>query len=165
MGFKLVQRLEAAPDGRPRNVFGGEASLWVSKFLLEAGAGVDLEYMGRSEFEDRPTLVGSANRIAVASRDLSVVTRTLVRPTYTEAVHFVCTNEQAEGLLRAWDGWSVRPEPLEPTGYFRDDDSDTRAGDETVGWWALKEDLIWSRDQVIAEGIRDAFVTILDNMS
>jgi hypothetical protein len=145
---------------------GGEASLWVSKFLLDAGAAVDLEYMGHSEFEDRPTLVGSANRIAVAAKDLIIVTRRLVRPTYSEDVHFVCTDEQAETLLPEWDAWAVRPEPLDPTGYFRDDERDARGGSgDTIAWWALGEDLIWSREEAVADGIRGAFVEILENVS
>lgn len=163
MAFSLVQRLEAAPDGRCRNPLNDEAPLWVSKFLLDAGAKVDLAYMGRIEFEERPTLIGSANRIAVASKKLNVIKREIEVPRYTGDVHFVCTDEQAEDLLPEWETWAQAPESIEPTGFF--DDEDSHHFEDVVGWWALNEDLIWTQDAGVAENIRGAFVTILDNVS
>jgi len=159
--FSLVQRLAAAPDGMPKNIMGDPTSRYVSRHLLSAGAQVDLEYMARDEFNDPELLVGGANRIAAAAHRLQIVTRTLTRPGYTEPVHFICTEEQRV-LFPKWDSWSQDPSTVEPTGYFRDLGP---AYDETVGWWGLEEDLIWTREEEVAETIRAAFVTILERVS
>ncbi|PIZ62972.1 hypothetical protein COY17_01500 [Candidatus Saccharibacteria bacterium CG_4_10_14_0_2_um_filter_52_9] len=129
MSFYTVQRLEAMPGVIPINAFGGDTR--VSGMLLQAGAGVQLEYMGSSNFEfDEP--LKAANRVARVAHDLKVVTQTLVRPGYSEDVHFVCTEEQAETTVSGWHDW-----------------------------WAFGEDLIWTRKQEAAENIRSAFDSIL----
>ncbi len=105
----------------------------------------------------------SANRIANAASRLKIVTQTLARPTYIEDVHFVCTDEQEEQTLPEWHKWAKHPESsIEPTGYIRDAaiDSLGRDGDNVVGWWALNEDLIWTREEVVAENIIEAFVNL-----
>lgn len=157
MSFELVQRLTDAPDGRPRNVMGDAASLQVSKILLDAGAKVDLDYMGSYEYADPRTLIGSANRIANAANDLKIVTRQLVIPGHAEDVRFVCTDEQEESLLPEWDEWTKHPHTMEPSGFLGDEDG---LYSETVGWWALGEDLIWTRQEETAENIRNAFVAV-----
>ena len=153
--FELIQRLTDAPDGRPRNVMGDPATLQVSKLLLDAGAKVDLDYMGSSEYADPPILIGSANRIANAAQRLKVVTKQVVLPAHAENVSFVCTDEQEE-LIPEWDRWAKNPVSKEPSGYvtFGDDYKDI------VGWWALSEDLIWTRQEEVAENIRNAFVAV-----
>lgn len=157
MSFRFVQRLNAAPDGRMVNVFGSDPR--VAKVLLDAGAKVDLDYMGSSEFESG-IAIESGNRIATAAKKLKIVTQTLVRPSYSENVHFVCTDEQVEDVLPEWHEWSKAPQSMEPTGYFRDDSSDSMGGDDIVGWWAMDEDLIWTRQIDVAENILGAFVTL-----
>lgn len=159
--FNLVQRLDTTHDGIPVNPFGSRASQHVSSFLLKAGATVDLAYMGSSEFEDPQILVGAANRIASAAHELQIVTRVLTRPTYSEDVHFLATGEILESEIADWESWTASPSSLEDTGYFKDKPS--RVGYAgTVGWWALNEDLIWTRERSVAENMQAAFVTILD---
>lgn len=157
MSFRFVQRLNAAPDGRAVNAFGSDPR--VAKVLLDAGAKVDLDYMGSSEFESG-IAIKSGNRLATVAKDLKIVTQTLVRPTYSEDVHFVCTDEQVEGTLPEWHEWSKAPRSIEPTGYFKDDSRDSMGGDNIVGWWAMDEDLIWTRQTDVAENILGAFVTL-----
>jgi hypothetical protein len=157
--FELVQRLTDAPDGRPRNIMGDEASVQVSKLLLDAGAGIDLDYMGSYEYATPQILIGSANRIANAAPKLKVVTRQLVIPGHEEPVNFVCTDEQ-QALFTEWDQWVKAPSTKEPSGYPVDENS---LYSETVGWWALEEDLIWTRREDVAENIRQAFVEVAAN--
>lgn len=159
MSFRFVQRLNAAPDGRAVNVFGSDPR--VAKVLLDAGAKVDLDYMGSSEFENG-IAIKSGNRIATAAKGLKIVTQKLVRPTYSEDVHFVCTDEQVEGVLPEWHEWAKSPRSIEPTAYFKDDSRDSMgtADDSVVGWWAMDEDLIWTRQTEVAENILGAFVTL-----
>jgi hypothetical protein len=105
----------------------------------------------------------SGNRILRAANRLKIVTQTLARPTYIEDVHFVCTDQQEEETLPEWHKWAKHPDSsIEPTGYIRDDRIDSLGsyGDNPVGWWALNEDLIWSREQEVAENILQAFVTL-----
>jgi hypothetical protein len=136
---------------------GDPASMRVSKLLLDAGGGVDLDYMGSYDYSDPPTLIGSANRIANAAPRLKVVTRELVLPGHEEeAISFVCTDEQ-EGLFAAWDEWVKAPHTKEPSGFPADENG---FYESVVGWWALGEDLIWSRREEVAENIRTAFVEI-----
>jgi hypothetical protein len=157
--FELVQRLTDAPDGRPRNIMGDPPSIEVSKLLLDAGAGVDLGYMGSHEYAMPQILIGSANRIANASSKLKVVTRQLVLPGHEEPVSFVCTDEQ-EALFPEWDQWAKDPHTKEPSGYPVDDKG---LYGEIVGWWALGEDLIWARQEETAENIRNAFVQVANS--
>lgn len=154
--FELVQRLTDAPDGRPRNIMGDPASIDVSRLLLDAGAGVDLDYMGSYEYAMPKILIGSANRIANVAPKLKVVTRQLVIPGHEESVSFVCTDEQ-ETLFPEWEQWAEAPNTKEPSGYPVDDNG---LYGEIVGWWALDEDLIWARREETAENIRNAFVTV-----
>lgn len=157
--FELVQRLTDAPDGRPRNVMGEPASMHISKLLLDAGAKVDLDYMGSYDYGNPEVLIPSANRIANAAPRLKVVTRELVLPGHEEPVSFVCTDDQ-EGLFEEWDEWAKTPVTREPSGYPVDESG---FHGDIVGWWALEEDLIWAREAEIAENIRSAFVEILHN--
>lgn len=160
MSFRYVQRLNAAPDGRAVNAFGSDPM--VSAMLLEAGAKIDLDYMGSSEFEHGMARV-SGNRIANSANDLKIVTQTLVRPEYQEDVHFLCTDDQVDAILPIWHDWTQHPQSKEALAYFKDDKMDMNmvANSETVvGWWAMDEDLIWSREAEVAESIRSAFVVI-----
>jgi len=158
MSFHLVQRLEAAPDGQPQNVFGSD--IGVSKVLLDAGAGVDLACMGSSEFE-MGAVAESGNRIASVANRLKIVTQQLVRPSYTEDVHFVVTDEQVEDTLPEWHTWAEgNPRSLDPTGYFREFADFDVYSEDTIAWWALRENLIWSREEKTAENIRVAFVNL-----
>jgi hypothetical protein len=157
MSFRLVQRLSASPEGRNVNPFGSNPG--VSKVLLNAGAQVSLDYMGSSEFEF-DTAVKSGNNIVSVAKELKIVTQTLVRPTYSEYVHFVCTDEQATGLLPEWHEWTKDPRNIEPMGYFNDDSMDRIVGLDVVGWWAMDENLIWTRQIEVAEKILGAFVTL-----
>jgi hypothetical protein len=134
----------------------------VARVLFDAGSGVDLAYMDNREFEFDAD-ARSANRIATAASRLKIVTQALATPNYNEDVHFVCTAEQAEQLLPEWHKWAKHPESsIEPTGYIRDNTVDSlgNGGDNVVGWWALNEDLIWTRDAVVAENIMEAFVNL-----
>jgi hypothetical protein len=81
----------------------------------------------------------------------------LVIPGHTEDVSFVCTDEQAEALLPGWDEWTKNPRTKEPSGYPSDEHGFYT---DTVGWWALGEDLIWARQEETAENIRSAFVAV-----
>jgi hypothetical protein len=157
MSFNLVQRLESAPDGQSQNYHFG-ADTKVSDVLLGADAQVELAKMGRIEF-GFSIPADSGNRIVRAASDLKIVTQTLVRPTYQEDVHFVCTDEQAEETVPEWHAWTEEPIALEPTFYFRDnrDESPAKYGKKVVGWWALKEDLIWTREESVASNILKAF--------
>ncbi|HVA10828.1 MAG TPA: hypothetical protein VNG32_01520 [Candidatus Dormibacteraeota bacterium] len=106
----------------------------------------------------------SGNRILRAANRLKIVTQTLARPTYIEDVHFVCTDEQEEDILPEWHKWAkYHPESsVEPTGYLRDDRIDSLGSyaDNPVGWWALNEDIIWTRKEEVAENIMSAFVNL-----
>lgn len=130
--------------------------------LIGAGAKIDLAYMNNREFRFDAD-VRSAKRIVLAANRLKVVTQTLARPTYIEDVSFVCTDEQAEGTLPQWHKWTKAPSSsIEPTGYIRDDTVDSMGRDagNVVAWWALNEDLIWTREEAVAENIRQAFVVL-----
>jgi hypothetical protein len=156
--FELVQRLTDAPDSRPRNIFGDPASIEVSRILLNLGARIDLAYMGSYEYADPKILLASANRIAKAAPKLKIITQQLVIPGVPdESVNFVCTEAQQESLLSEWETWVENPRTLEPSGYPTDHDGVFK---DTVGWWALGEDLIWTRQEEIAENIRGAFVKV-----
>ena len=161
--FNLVQRLEATQSEVPINPLGGPACLRVSGFILNAGAKFDLAYMGGSEFEEPRTLIGAANRIASAAHRLKIVTRKITRPSYSEDVHFIATEETLADALPVWGTWAgaENPRTREPIGYFRDL-GDADAYESTVGWWALDEDVIWSREREIAGNIKDTFVNILN---
>jgi hypothetical protein len=120
-------------------------------------AGLGFDYMGSSEFE-WGAIPESARRIVANIRRLEVVSATLVRQSYEEPVHFVCTKAQAETILPVWHEWSQNPRSLERPHYFRDADSDgVYESDRTVAWWALNEDLLWTRDLVLAEKLKEGF--------
>lgn len=164
MNFYLVQRLEASPEGRVMNAFGSDVG--VSKVLLDAGAMFDLADMGSSEFE-YGAAAKSGNKIAAVASKLKIVSQQLIRPTYTEEVHFVCTPEQEEDLLPEWHEWTKNPSAIEPMAYFKDSDRDNIVIDpgRVVGWWALNEDLIWTREAEVAENIKSAFVSLTSQAS
>ncbi|MEO6761790.1 MAG: hypothetical protein ABI220_05505 [Candidatus Saccharimonadales bacterium] len=159
MSFELVQRLTASPSGRRVNVLGSNPR--VARVLLDAGAGVDLDYMGSSEFEGR-VVEWSAARIASVAKKLRVVTRAFVQPDQTENIYFVCTDRQATVTLPEWSEWANNHYSLEPTGFFRGDATDRvlDSSAEPVAWWALTEDLIWSRKPEVADNIKSAFAAV-----
>jgi hypothetical protein len=161
VSFYLVQRLNNKPEGQPANPFGGNPH--VTDLLRGAGAAVELDLMSKGEFD--PCVPSSGWRLMQAAKSLRIVTQQLVRPTYEEDVHFVCTPDQADTVLPDWQEWSQNPNSLVPTGYFKDADSDYKVynPERIVGWWALDEDLLWSRDPEIAETLRSALVTIQAN--
>lgn len=155
MSFELVQRITDAPNGHPRNIMGAESSIRVSQILRDAGAIVDLDYMGSYEYEDPRTLIQSANSIANAGSKLKVVTDQRRTGKLPNLVHFVCTSEQAADLIPSWHSWTLQPRTKEPTGYFEEE-----GYENVIGWWALNEDLIWTRESQDAIAIRDAFVAL-----
>lgn len=172
--FDLVQRLNQLPPPRE----GGNDSP-VARALLEASANgmgavspmdsntepirraeLGFDYMGAAEFEFG-AIPDSADRIVSDTDGLEVVSATLVRPTYEEPVHFVCTSEQAATVLPLWQEWTQNPNPrsLERPHYFRDAKEDgVPEDDRTVAWWALNEDLLWARDITVAEKLKQAFI-------
>jgi hypothetical protein len=155
--FWLVQRLEETPQRRYDNPFGGDTN--VAKTL---DAQFRLDYMGSAEFEFG-AVPQSANRIHQVANRLKVVTQNVVTPVFEEPVHFICTSEQEEETLPAWQEWVKAPHSLEDTYYFRSRDKWPYTDQDKlnyVGWWALEEDIIWTRDAGRAEGIRQAFVNL-----
>lgn len=160
MNFHRIQRLVEQPAGRPINPFGGNPH--VTRLLNDAGAPVALDLMSKAEFDPGPVAQAGFRMMNVAS-GLRVVTRQLVLPARTEDVHFVCTDEQVETTLPAWDRWAAEPQTIAPTAFFPDrpeDLRDVRRPEAVVGWWALDADVVWTRDGELAENIRGAFVTI-----
>jgi hypothetical protein len=167
--FDLVQRLEQLPP----SIESANPVMEAVKIASANGMGavspmdrdtdpvrradLGFDYMGSSEFEFG-AIPQSARRIVANISRLAVVTNTLVRPTYEEPVHFVCTDEQAETILPVWHEWSQNPRSLERPHYFRDADRDSIwEGDRTVAWWALNEDLLWTRDEGLAEKLKEGF--------
>ncbi len=167
--FDLVQRLERLPPPRETTnpvmtaAISASASGMGSVSPREVrvdpirGAGLGFDYMGSSEFE-MGAIPQSARRIIASAAELTVVTSTLVRPTYEEPVHFVCTYDPVETVLPNWHEWSKDPRSRERPHYFRDSDRDNVwSKDRTAAWWALNEDLIWTRERDLAEKIKDGF--------
>jgi hypothetical protein len=167
--FDLVQRLNQLPPPRePASPIEGAlmtigANGWGSVSPMDSDldpvrrAGLGFDYMGASEFE-WGAIPDSAKRIISNVSRLAVVTNTLVRPTYEEPVHFVCTDEQAETVLPIWHEWSKNPRSLERPNYFKDADYDHISKyNDVVAWWALNEDIIWTREQGLAEKIKEGF--------
>ena len=170
MSFNLVQRLNEAPDGQPCNPISSDRD--VSETLQIVGAGVDLDYMGRTEFEPRggaslPNKVSrvaeSGNRLIRVVQELKVVTGILSRPSYEEEVHFIATAEQKRETIPRWHEWAGNPDKLPnslvPTGYFLDD-AYVDYYKNTLAWWVPEEDLIWARERDVAERILGAFVRL-----
>lgn len=163
--FDLVQRLEQLPSQPENTNQTGESSATIgasSPMDRDTDpiwrAGLRYGYMGSSEFENG-AIAESAHRIVSNMGRLAVVTDTLMRPTYKELVHFVCTDEQAGTILPVWHDWSQNPTTRERPHYFKDADEDivVYEYDITVAWWALNEDLLWTRDEALAEEIAGGF--------
>lgn len=155
--FWLVQRLEEAHKGRHDNPFQDDDNV-----ASTLNAQFNLDYMGAAEFE-YGAVPKSGNRIAKTARHLRIVTHQIVTPNFEESVHFICTSEQEEGLLPEWHEWAKNPQTKENTFYFNSRDGWPYTGEYArnyVGWWALNEDIIWTREESRAESIRQAFVDL-----
>lgn len=151
--FDLVQRLQQPPYSRDPSAVGP-----MDRDIDPISrTGLEFDYMGSAEFE-YGTISDAAQRIVSNAGRLKIVTDTLVRPTYEEPVHFVCTDEQAETVLPVWHEWSKNPRSLERPQYFKDSDIDNvYEWSRTVGWWALNEGLLWTRDIALAEKLKEGF--------
>lgn len=157
MSFYRIQRLSAIPNEVVYYPFGNSDG--VTKPLADAGAGVRLDYMGWHQSIES-TVSESGNRIAMVADELKIVTQRLVRPTYEEDAHFILTEKQADDALPEWQEWTRSPSTAEATGYFEDMKDYKYFGRETVAWWAIQQDVIWTRQKRVAENILGALVQI-----
>lgn len=146
----LVQRLTEARQQNYVNPFGGAPG--ASYRLMAAGAGVELDYMGAAEYE-WGTAEESLARMLRAAKQLRVVTRRLVRPTYEEPAYLIVAGNDrtAKQTVARWEEWTQRPYTMEPTGYFRDLPRDeVNSSRDVVGWWDFRDDVMWARDPDVA---------------
>ncbi len=164
MSFAYIQRLEDA-NSTPSTPFDDSPDRTFMESFNAADGNTSLEYMGCAELESG--IVSESGRRLVAAQRLNglqIASQTLARPTYVEPVYFVCTTKQGEETLQHWNRWASQPHPytVEDINYFRDLESTLPAWarSETIAWWDVEEDLIWTRERKVAERILGAFIAL-----
>lgn len=145
MSFELIQRLVEAPEDYEPPKRGDTAK--IADLLLNAGVCLDQTTLPGCASQN--ALYGSITRMRRDGSQLKVVKGNLILPDFEEEMHFLGA--------RFLDIYLPEKALVLDEEHKKCIGENQNPGNTTVGWWALGEDIIWTRRQETAENIREVF--------